>query len=177
MRLSLPSFVPQRIPRAFWIKSRPNASPTKEQTLSGSSSNPNSKVLTYLENEEATLFPKLKGILSPSGWKPFEREFVRGEEGVGVYAIVGISKDLDSVKIRVGQTEDQDLRTRLEQHLSGVRDQFPTESPPVFYNTRHIARKNLDLAEQALFHLVPSALRIPGSAHPSRCRFHEAGFS
>lgn len=138
---------------------------------------PDRRVLDFIENETPTLFPRLKGILSPSGWKPFEKEFVEIEEGNGVYAIVGISKDLHDLRIRVGQTEDQDLKTRLRQHLSTVSGQFPSECPPIFYSTQRIPKKNIDLAEQALFHLVPSQLRILGATHPSRCRFHEAGFA
>jgi len=127
----------------------------------------------YLERENPRLFSKLERVLSPAAWKPFEREFVDTEKTGGVYAIIGLDRGLERVKIRVGQAEN--LQNRLSTHLSQIQSDFPSGVAPLFYNTQGIKISDLDTAEQALFHLVPRTLRVEAAQHPGRCRFCRSG--
>lgn len=130
---------------------------------------PDSHASNYLDRTNPGLFNKLKALLSPSGWRPFSREFVNTESGAGVYLIVGLDRELDTVKIRCGQATN--LSNRLGSHLSAVQAEFPRGIRPIFYSISKHKRDNLDLAEQALFHLIPRDLRLPTARHPTPCGF------
>ncbi len=129
---------------------------------------PDSRAWQYLDREDPGLLRRLEDLLKPSSWRPFESEFVEGESGSGVYAIIGLNEQFDEVKVRVGQATD--LKNRLNTHLGTVQADFPQKVLPLFYNTVNIYKDGLNRAEQSIFHLIPKKLRIPNAAHPGNCK-------
>jgi hypothetical protein len=132
---------------------------------------PDNKAWQYLDREDPALLSRLEDVLRPAAWHPFVSEFVESEKGSGVYAIIGLDRRFEEVRIRVGQAID--LKNRLTTHLGGVQADFPINVLPMFYNTVNVRKDGLDRAEQSVFHLVPKGLRTANAIHPGKCKLCE----
>jgi len=134
---------------------------------------PDPTVQNYLEKEKAKLLKKSVRLFLPSSWKPFVKDFVEKEKGSGVYLLIGLNKKMNKIQLRNGQADN--LVQRLNSHLSNTKLEFDDDVSLIFYSTSNWKKKNLNVAEQAVFHLIPKKLRLKGVRHPGACRFCNLG--